>query len=112
VSPRRKPPEPWRETLEIENPLAACGGCRFTAALGGTWSVEDGRLVFRAMLNPLARRGPSMDTCCEGRHEGVEAGALEFKHLTVDDRPLTDEEFAILKASAASPEAWEEEMGR
>jgi hypothetical protein len=110
VSARRKPPEPWRETLEIENPLATCGGCRFTTALGGTWSVEDGRLVFRAMLDPLARRGPSMGGCCEGHHEGVEFGALEFKRVTVDDRPLTDEEFATLKASAESPEAWEEEM--
>lgn len=111
MSPRRKP-EPWRETLEIDNPLATCGGCRFTTALSGTWSVEDGRLVFRAMLNPLARRGPSMDTCCEGRHEGVEFGALEFKRVTVDDKQLSDEDFAALKASAESPAAWEEEMGR
>lgn len=68
--------------------------------------------MFRAMLNPLARRGPSMGTCCEGHHEGVEYGALEFKRVTVDDKPLTDEEFATLKASAKSPEAWDEEIGR
>lgn len=111
MSPRRKP-EPWRETLEIENPLATCGGCRFTTALDGAWSVEDGRLVFRAMLNPLTRRGPSMGTCCEGYHEGVEVGALEFKRVTVDDKPLTDEQFATLKASAGSREAWDEEMGQ
>ena len=104
MSTRRKP-ELWRETLEIENPLATCGGCRFTTALSGAWSVEDGRLVFRAMLDPLARRGPSMDSCCEGHHEGV-----EFKCVTVDGRPLADEEFAALKASAESPEAWDEGM--
>lgn len=111
MSPTRKP-EPWRETLEIENPLATCGGCRFTTALDGTWSVEGGRLVFRAMLNPLTRRGPSLGSCCEGRHEGVEYGALEFKHVTADGKPLSDEDFAALKVSAESPEAWEEEMGR
>lgn len=103
----------WRkhghQTLEIENPLATCGGCRFTTALSGTWSVEDGRLVFRADLNPLGRRGPSMDSCCEGRHEGVERGALEFRYLTVDGDPLSGEDYAVLKASAASPEAWGEE---
>ena len=110
MSPGRKP-ELWRETLEIENPLATCGGCRFTTALGGTWSVEDGRLVFRAALDPLARRGPSMGSCCEGHHEGVEVGALEFKRVTVDGRPLADEEFAAVKASAESPGAWDEEMG-
>ena len=108
MSPRRKPPEPWRETLEIENPIAACGGCRFTTALDGTWSVEDGRLVFRAMPDPLARRGPSMDTCCESHHEGAESGVLEFRRVTVGGRPLSDDQFAVLKASAASPETWKD----
>jgi len=112
VSPRRKPPDPWRETLEIDSPLATCGGCRFTTALGGTWSVEDGRLVFRAALNPLARRGPGMGSCCEGRHEGVESGVLEFRRVTVDGNALSDEEFAVLKASAESPQAWDEETAR
>jgi hypothetical protein len=102
----------YRQTLEIENPLATCGGCRFTSALSGTWSVEDGRLVFRAALNPLARRGPGMGSCCEGTHEGIDYGALEFRYLTVDGKALADEEFAALKASAESPEAWEEETGQ
>ena len=102
----------YRQTLEIENPLATCGSCRFTTALDGTWTVEDGRLVFRAALNPLIRRGPSMGTCTEGTHEGVDRGALEFRYLTVDGRALSDEEFTALKASAESPEAWEEEMGQ
>ena len=102
----------YRQTLEIENPLATCGSCRFTTALSGTWSVDDGRLVFRAGLDPLSRRGPSMGSCCEGHHEGVEYGALEFRYLTVDGKPLTDEQFAALKASAESPEAWDEEQER
>jgi hypothetical protein len=111
VSGRQGKLQPYQETLEIDNPLAACGHCRFTTALDGTWSVEDGRLVFRAMLNPLTRRGPSMGSCCEGGHDGI-PGALEFKRVTVDGKPLTDEQFAALKASAESPEAWEEEMGQ
>lgn len=102
----------YRQTLEIESPLATCGGCRFTTALSGTWTVEDGRLVFRAALDPLQRRGPSMGSCCEGRHEGVECGALEFRYLTVDGEPLTGEQFATLRASAESPEAWGEELER
>lgn len=102
----------YRQTLEIDNPLAKCGGCGFATALSGTWSVEGGRLVFRADLNPLARRGPSMGTCCEGNHEGVASGALEFRYVTVDGKPLADAQFAALKASAESPAAWEEEMGR
>lgn len=110
MSPRRKP-EPWRETLEIENPIAECGGCGFATALDGIWSVEGGRLVFRAMLNPLARRGPGIDGCGEGYHNDS-TDPVQFKRVTVDGRPLTDEDFAVLKASAASPEAWEEEMGR
>lgn len=101
----------YRQTLEIESPLATCGGCRFTTALSGTWTVEDSRLVFRADLNPLARRGPGMDSCCEGTHEGTPSGVLDFRYLTVDGKPLGDEEYAALKASAASPEAREEEMG-
>jgi hypothetical protein len=103
--------DPWRETLEISNPLAECGGCRFATALDGTWSVEDGRLVFRAMLNPLTRRGPSVDSCGEGYHNDSPE-RVEFKRVTVDGKPLTDEQFATLKASAASPEAREEEMVR
>lgn len=102
----------YRQTLEIENPPATCGSCRFTAALSGTWSAEDGVLVFRAALNPLSRRGPSMGSCCEGHHEGVERGALEFRYLTVDGKPLSDEEYAALKTSAESPGAWEEELER
>ena len=34
-------------SLEIEGPSATCGHCRFTSALAGTFSVEDGLLVWR-----------------------------------------------------------------
>lgn len=94
----------YRQTLEIENPLASCGACHFGSALDGTWSVEEGRLVFRAMLNPLVRRGPGFEGCSEGRD-----GAAVFTRATVDGKPLTDEQFAELKAAARSPEAWAEE---
>lgn len=92
-------------TLEIESPLATCGHCRFTSALSGTWSVEDGRLVFRANLNPLANRGPGMDTCCESRL------VPEFRHITVDGERLTGEQTAVLQASARSDAALREELG-
>ena len=107
-SARERQERLWQETLEISAPLATCGGCRFGTALSGTWSVEDGRLVFRAAADPLQRRGPSMGSCCEGYHNG-RAEVLEFRRVTVDGEPLTDEQFAMLKASAASPEAWGEE---
>jgi hypothetical protein len=98
------------ETLEIDNPLATCGGCRFTSALSGTWSVEGGRLVFRAMLNPLTRRSPSVGSCCESSHDG--RGAIEFSGVTVDGEQLGDEQFAALRAASESPEAWDEERER
>lgn len=95
-----------RVTLEIDAPLAACGHCRFTSALSGTWSVEDGRLVFRAALGPLRRRGPDFESCCESDP------AIQFERITVDGEPLTGEQVAVLRASARSAEAWEEEAGR
>lgn len=98
----------WAETLEIDAPLATCGGCGFTSRLDGTWSVEDGRLVFRAALNPLVRRGPSLDSCCESDHDG-RGGTVAFRRITVDGKLLTDEQAAILRASAESPDAWDEE---
>ena len=98
----------YQQTLEIDAPLAACGHCRFTTALDGSWSVEDGRLVFRAALDPLTRRGPSIGGCSEGCHDG--RGAIGFRRITVDGEPLTDEQVAMLRSSAASPEAREEEQ--
>jgi hypothetical protein len=93
-----------QETLEIGAPLAECGHCRFTARLHGRWSVEDGRLVFRAALNPLASRGPDLDSCCES------SPVVQFRQITVDGEPLTGEQVAALRASAGSDEAWREEI--
>lgn len=95
--------QPEREALEIDNPIARCGGCGFMTRLIGEWSVEDGRLVFRVALNPLTRRGPDLGGCCESDP------VVKFGCITVDDEPLTDEQVATLRASAESPEAWREE---
>jgi hypothetical protein len=34
--------------------------------LSGTWSIENGRLVFTADEDPQPRRGPDLGSCCEG----------------------------------------------
>lgn len=94
-----------QETLEIDAPLAECGGCRFGSRLDGKWSVEDGRLVFRAALSPLTRRGPDYESCGEGRD-----GPHEFRRITVDGKPLTDEQVAELQAAQRSKAAWDEEQ--
>jgi hypothetical protein len=95
-----------RETLQIEAPIATCGHCGFSGRLVGTWLVEDGRLVFRADLDPLANRGPDYTSCCESDP------VVQFQRITVDDEPLTDEQVATLRASAGSDEAWREEEAR
>lgn len=87
-------------SLVISAPLATCGWCGFSTRLDGVWSVEDGRLVFRALLNPLAKRGPDYSTCSEGRHD--HDGMLEFTRITVDDEALSDEQTAMLRQSAQS----------
>lgn len=51
--------------LELNNPAFTCGHCRFTTMLIGDWSVEDGRLVFRAAPEPQPGRGPDLESCCE-----------------------------------------------
>ena len=88
----------WRAkrkvTLEISGPTAECGACGFTAAVTGEWSIEDGRLVFRADADPLTRRGPSLTFCSEGRE------ATEFEYLEVDGREVAVEEFAAIRATA------------
>jgi hypothetical protein len=81
-----------RDLLEIENPLARCGHCGHVNGLDGTWSVEDGRLVFRADANPLTSRGPDFHGCSESSE------VTEFKKITVDDKPLTPEQVAELQA--------------
>ena len=85
----------YRDTLEIEGPSASCGACRFMSALKGTWSVEDGRLVWRADPEPQPRRGPDLESCCEGRECG------EFRRITADDEELSSEDIATIRATAA-----------
>lgn len=95
------------KTLEIEGPSVTCGACRFTSALEGTFSVEDGRLVWRADPDPQPRRGPDFRSCCEGRDCG------EFEHVTDGwgDREFSSEEIAAVRATAEEAqrremEAW------
>lgn len=79
--------------LEVEPPSAVCGYCRFTSALHGTFSVEDGRLVWRAEADPQPSRGPDLERCCEGHScgdfAGVEvtdsAGGWVTRELAADD---------------------------
>jgi hypothetical protein len=86
----------YHQTLEIDGPTATCGGCRFTSALEGAWSVEDGRLVWRAEPDPQPGRGPDLTSCCEGSD-----CADEFRHVTVDGGDLSAGDLAALRATAA-----------
>ncbi len=81
-------------TLEIENPLAVCGHCRFTVPLRGEWSVEGGRLVFRADADPQPGRGPDLDHCGESDR------AVEFKRITVGGKELSREQAVALRETA------------
>lgn len=94
----------FQATLEIEAPLARCGRCGYVQALSGTWSVEDGRLVFRADADPLRRRGPDYRGCSESSHDG--RGSIEFTRLEVDGEPLTDEQVAEMRSSAEEIEVF------
>ena len=69
--------------LELHNPSFECGHCRFETALTGTWTVEDGRLVFRGDPDPQPRRGPDLQSCCES------------SQVAVFDRIITDNDTAI-----------------
>jgi hypothetical protein len=53
------------DKLTIEAPSARCGHCGFTTSVAGGWSVEAGRLIFRAEPNPFPFRGPDEDWCGE-----------------------------------------------
>ena len=88
-------------TFEIEGPSAECNDCRFTVALSGTWSVEDGRLVWRGDADLQPGRGPDLFFCCESDK------FIDFTKVTVEGpspqwekRTLTSEEFDALRASA------------
>jgi hypothetical protein len=84
----------YSRTLEVDNPSVQCGHCRFGARLAGVWSVEDGRLVFRADADPQPRRGPDLTSCCESD------SVVEFESVMVGDRDLSGEEIAALRATA------------
>lgn len=72
--------------LEIDGPRASCGYCQFTSPLRGTWSVEDGRLVWRGDESPQPGRGPDLRGCCEGHECGEFAGiAAEGAELSAED---------------------------
>ena len=82
------------KTLEIDGPSATCGHCRFTTALTGRFSVEDGLLVWRAAADPQPRRGPHLRGCCES------SPVIDFEHVTVDGEDLGPEQIAALRATA------------
>jgi hypothetical protein len=54
--------------LELDSPAFTCGDCRFTTRLSGHWSIEYGRLVFRADPDPQPGRGPTIAGCSESDH--------------------------------------------
>lgn len=87
--------------LEIEGPQAMCSYCRFTAALRGRFSAEDGLLVWRAAPDPQPGRGPDLESCCE------ESGCGDFDRITADGEDLTSEEITALRAAAAGASAAE-----
>ena len=77
--------------LEIDGPSASCGYCHFTSSLRGTWSVEDGRLVWRGDESPQPGRGPDLNSCCEGRECG------DFAGITAEGVQLPAEDVAALR---------------
>ena len=87
-----------RNLLEIEGPGATCGHCGHASAVKGAWSVEDGRLVFRADPNPLRGRGPDFVSCCESSE------IAEFTRITVDGTELTAEQVGQLQAAQRAAE--------
>lgn len=79
--------------LEIEHAGARCGECSFTSSIRGVWTVEDGRLTFRADADALARRGPSFGYCGEC---GAEFDGITFDF---DQRPMAAADYEALKAT-------------
>ena len=88
-----------RKTLEIDGPVATCGHCRFTTALTGRFSVEDGLLVWRAAPDPQPRRGPDLAGCCES------SPVIDFEFIAVDGENLGAEQVAALRETARCPPA-------
>lgn len=87
--------------LIIEPPMALCGNCNFQTALAGKFSVENGRLVWRADADIQPRRGPDLTGCVEGYD------VAKFAHVEVvqssggwEYERLSDPDFDALKNSA------------
>jgi hypothetical protein len=97
----------YSKTLEIGAPIAKCGHCRFGSALIGRWSVEGGRLVWRADPDPQPGRGPDLTSCCES------SPVITFKRIVVTEgadwaeRDLGAEDVTALRATAAEAQARE-----
>ena len=91
-------------TLEISHPSVTCGHCRFQSALDGEFTVEDGRLTWRASPDPQPRRGPDFLSCCES------SPVIRFEHIDADGKDLSDAEITTLRDTAEKARA--EEMRR
>jgi len=105
----RKKPEP-PVFAELDNPSIICGKCRFTSNVEGEYSVEDGRLVFRADPDPQPRRGPDFTSCGE-------CGA-RFTQVRFDwgRGMFTKEDLAAIQATAVKVREqewtdWQKEYG-
>lgn len=98
----------YKRTLEIEHPRAECGHCRFTAALSGKFTVEDGRLVWRGDPDVQPGRGPDLVSCCESDP------VAEFEFIVAGGERLPAEDVEALRATAraaveAEMRAWHSE---
>jgi len=84
----------YSKTLEISHPSVTCGHCRFQSALEGEFTVEDGRLTWRAAPDPQPRRGPDFWSCCES------SPVIQFEHIDADGKDLSGEEIQALRDAA------------
>jgi hypothetical protein len=96
--------------LEVQPPLFTCGDCRFTSAIHGAWSVEDGRLVFRADADPQPGRGPDLGGCCESDRDQLD---VDFTCIDAGGQVFTGDDLAALRASTeAARQAQYDEWAR
>lgn len=79
--------------LEIEAPGVECGNCNFSNYLAGEWTVEAGRLSWRADPDALRGRGPSFYSCgeCGAEYDGA---IFDFGRRQIDPQ-----DFVALVAS-------------
>lgn len=91
--------------IDLEDPAFSCAECHFSSVVAGKWSVEDGRLVFRADADPQPRRGPDLEYCGEGYGPIANFSAI---HTHWGSGRIDGEDFAALQATAR--EAREQEF--